>query len=150
MGHFPAAEPQRDLDLVTVLQELENTAHFDIVIIGISVRTELDFLDLDYLLFLAGFRLTLLGLVFELAEVHDLADRRCCIWRNFNQIQTSFLGHFHSTIRRYDADVFAICTNQADVSATYSFVDAGAGFSLRRRVVWSASDDVCPLIVEQL
>jgi hypothetical protein len=42
----------------------------------VDVRPHLDFLDVDRLLLLAGFRRFLLGGVFEAAVIEDLADRR--------------------------------------------------------------------------
>ena len=95
MRHFAATETQGDLYLVAVFQKLEHAAHLDFVIVGIGVRAELDFLDLDDLLLLACFGFFFLGLVFELAKVHDLADRRNGIRRNLYQIKPGLFGHLH-------------------------------------------------------
>src|ERR1700752_4695259 len=55
MRHFAAAEAQGDLDLVAFLEEALHGAHFDLVVMVIDHRPELDLLDLDDLLLFAGF-----------------------------------------------------------------------------------------------
>jgi len=147
VGHLTTAEPQRDLYLVTIVQKLEHVTHFDLIVIGICVRSELDLFDLDDLLLFAGFRFALLGLVFEFAEIHDLAHGRIGIGRDLDQVQTRFLGHFHGATGRDNPDVFAVGTNQADFVRADIFVNARACVSLWRRVMGSASDDERPLIV---
>src|ERR1700704_2208718 len=64
MGHFAAAIAQGDLDLVAFLEETLHGAHLHFVIVVVDHRPELDLLDLDHLLLLAGFGCFLLGLVF--------------------------------------------------------------------------------------
>ena len=147
VGHLTAAEPQRDLYLVPIVEELEHVTHLDVIVIGIGVRAELDLFDLDDLLLLARFGFTLLRLILEFAKVHDLAHGRVGIGRNLDQIKSGINSHFHGAIRCHDADVFPIRTDQADFVGADVFVDARAGVSLRRRVMRSASDDGRPLIV---
>ena len=47
MGHFPATEPHRHLDLIAFAKELDHRAHLHIVIMAVDVRTHLDLFDLD-------------------------------------------------------------------------------------------------------
>ena len=54
MRHLAAAEAQRDLDLVAFLEEAPHGLHLDLVVVVVDARAELDFLDLDGLLLLAG------------------------------------------------------------------------------------------------
>ncbi len=115
--HFAAPETQGDLHLVAVFQKLEDVAHLDFVVVGVRVGTELDFLDLDDLLLLAGLGFLLLSLVLELAIVHDLANRRVGVWRNFHQIQPGFFGHFHGACGGNNANIFAVGADQADFGA---------------------------------
>ena len=144
--HFTATEPQGDLDLVAVFQKLEDVAHLDVIVVGIGVGAELDLFDLDDLLLFAGLGLALLGFVFELAEIHDLAHRRVGVWRDFNQIKPGFLGHHQGAGRRNYADVFTFGADQADFTGSNAFVDAGAGITRGWRVMWSAGYDLYPLI----
>ena len=95
MRHFAATETQCYFYFVAVFQKLENITHFDAVIIGVSVRAELDLFDLNRLLFLTRFGFTFLQLVFILAEIHNLADRWVRVRRNLNQFETSFFGQCH-------------------------------------------------------
>ena len=55
----------------------------------VGAGTELDFLDLDDFLFLARFGFAFLGFVFELSEIHDLADRWKGLWGNLDEVFTS-------------------------------------------------------------
>ena len=112
--HLAATEAQSDLHLVAAFEELEDVAHFHIVIIGVRVRAELDLFDLDDLLLLAGFALTLLLFVFELAKIHDLAHGRIGVGRDLDQVEPGFFGHFHGARRCHNADVFTVRTDQAD------------------------------------
>src|SRR5690606_33691521 len=76
VAHLAATEADVHLDLVAFLQEAAHVAQLDLVVALVGHRAELHFLDLD----LAGLLLGLVGLLLhfelELAEVHDLADRR--------------------------------------------------------------------------
>src|ERR1700730_11820016 len=59
--HFTAAEAQRDLSLVALVEKLDQVAQLDVVIAIIGAGTELDFLDQDdFLLQLRFVRLLLL------------------------------------------------------------------------------------------
>ena len=48
--HFAAAEAHRDLDPVAFLEEAVHRLHLGLVVVGVDVGPELDFLDLDHLL----------------------------------------------------------------------------------------------------
>jgi hypothetical protein len=147
--HFAPAEPQGDLHLVAILEKFEHVAHLDVVVAGIRIGPELDLFDLDDLLLLARFALAFLLFVFELAKIHDLANRRIGVRRNLNQIETGFVGHFHGSGRGHHTDVFAVGADQADFSGTDFFVDARAGVALRGRIMGSASDGNRPSFVQE-
>ena len=97
------------------------------------------------MLLLAGFGLTLLLFLFELAEIHDLADWRLGVGRDFHQIEPGFLGHLHRACGGDDADIFPICADQANLGRPDAIVDARAGFALRRGIVRSAGYGGGPL-----
>lgn len=143
--HLAATESQGDLDLVTLIQEFHHRAHFHLIVIGVCAGTEFDFLDLDDLLLFARFSLALLGLIFVFAKVHNLANGRFRIWRNFHQIQTSLFGHGHGHAGGDDTDIFPICANQADFGIPNAIINARSGFALRRGVVRSAGYGIGPL-----
>jgi hypothetical protein len=77
-------------------------------------RPELDLLDLDDLLFLAGFRGLFLRRIFELPVVHDLANGRVHIGRNLHKVHALFEGHLHSDRRFDNAVVLACLVDQLD------------------------------------
>jgi len=145
--HLAAAEAQGDLHLVAFAEEFQHGAHLHIVIVGIGPGTELDLLDLDDVLLLAGLGLAFLLLVLELAEVHDLADRRFRVRRDLDKIKTGLFGHHHGTGGGDDSDVLAIGADQSDLGAADSLVDTGARFALRRGVVGSAGYGGVPCAV---
>jgi hypothetical protein len=147
VGHFPAAEPQRDLDLVAFLEEFHHRAHLDLIIMGIGSGAELDFLDLDDVLLLARFGLALLRLILVFAKIHDLADRRLGVGRDFDQIKSGFFGHLHGAGWCDHPDIFAISPNQADFGGTNAIIDAWSRFALRRGVVRSAGYGGVPSVV---
>ena len=147
MRHFAPAETQGNLYLVTVFQKFEHAAHLHIVIVLVRIGPEFDFLDLDDLLLLTGLGLFLLGFVLELAVVHDLADRRRRIRRDFDKVEPGLFGHRHGPFRRHHTDVFAFGPDEPDFAATDGIVDPGAGVALWWRVMWSASYGLYPLIV---
>jgi len=62
--------------------------------VNVDIRAKLDFLDFDDLLLLARFGLLFLFLETVLAVIEDLADRRIGGRRDFDQVETGFLGGF--------------------------------------------------------
>lgn len=145
--HLTATEAKRDFDLVALFEELHHRAHLHVVIVGIGSRTELDFLDLDDFLFLARFGFAFLGFVFELSEIHDLADGRLGVRRNLDQIETGFFGHCHCAGGCHHTNILSVCPNETDFRGTDAFIDTGAGFALWRGIVGSASYGGVPYMV---
>src|SRR5690349_20833839 len=76
VGHFTAAEADRDLDLVAFGDEATQVADLDLVVALVRRGTELELLDLLLLRLLARRVRLLLLLELELAEVHDPAHGR--------------------------------------------------------------------------
>src|SRR6478736_6964150 len=91
--HFAAAIAQGDLDLVAFFEEPLHGAHLHFVIVVVDHRAELDLLDLDDLLPLAGFGGFFLRGILILPVVHDLADGRADVRRDLDQIHAGLLGH---------------------------------------------------------
>ena len=139
MRHFAAPKAQGDLHLVAFAQKLQNRAHLDVIVVLVGAGAKLDLFDFDDVLLFAGLSLALLLLIFEFAEIHDLADRRFGIWRNLNQIQPCLLSHLHCTGGCDHADIFAVRSDQPDFRATDTIIDTRACVTLRRGIVGSAS-----------
>ena len=85
---------------------------------------ELDFLDDDDLLLLAGCALALVLLVKELAVVLNAADGRDGVGGNLNQIQAAFAGNFQGFKRCEDAELLTGVVDDADFTRANSFIDA--------------------------
>jgi len=129
VSHLTAAEPQRDFSLVALFQEAAQIAQLDLVVTFVGRGTEFDFLDLDDLLFGAGFGLPLLFLVLELAVVHQTADWRIRVGRDLDQIHVSLFGKTERIGELYDAQLFSVQTYQAHLGDTDLTVDAIGFFS---------------------
>ena len=72
----------------------------------VDIRTHFDFLDILRLLLLPGFGSLLLGLVFVLAKIQNLADWGVVVRGDFNQIQALLGRNFSGFLYIYDAVVF--------------------------------------------
>jgi hypothetical protein len=87
-------------------------------------RAELDLLDLDDLLLLAGFGLLFLFLESVLAVIEDLADRRHGVGRDLDQIETGLLGLGQSLCDRDGSEVGTVLVDQVNLANADIFVDA--------------------------
>ncbi len=65
---------------------------FDVVVVVVDAGTELDLLDLDDLLLLAGLGGLLLLVEVELAVIEDLADRRIGVRGDLDEIESGVFG----------------------------------------------------------
>src|SRR5690606_154864 len=113
VAHLAATEADVDLDLVAFLDEAAHLAQLDLVVALVGHRAELHFLDFDLLGLLLGLVGLLLQVELELAEVHDLADRRIRVGLDLDQVQAFFLGHLQGVIARQHADHFTVGSDHA-------------------------------------
>src|SRR5262245_55479967 len=135
MRHLASPETQGDLDLVALLEEPDDRAHFHLIVVNIDVGPHLDLLDLDGALFLARLGGLLLRLVFVFAEIEDLAHRRFGIGRDLDQVETGFRRAGEALGRGDHADIVAGRVDKLDFWSVDGLVDAGAppiGRKLRR------------------
>ena len=119
--HFAATEAERQLDLVALFEEALDGLHLDLVIVVIDGGAHLDLFDLDDLLVLASLVGLLLGLIFEAAEIKDLADRRLGIRRDLDEVEACFLGSSQRILNRGDANILAVFTDQLNFTDTTNF-----------------------------
>ena len=92
----------------------------------VDVRTHLDLLDLLRLLRLAGEIGLFLGLIFVLADVEELADRRIGVGRDLDQVEADFGGLLDRFGGQQDAEILAILIDHAHLGRGDEFVEAGA------------------------
>jgi hypothetical protein len=88
-------------------------------------RPELDLLDLDDLLFLAGLGLLLLLLEAILAVIQDLADRWRGVWRNLDQIEAGSRGLGQGIRDGNGSEVRTVDADQVNLFDANIFVGAG-------------------------
>src|SRR6185369_14208332 len=93
VGDLAAAERDRELDLVLLLQERARVLQLGLVIVRFDLGTELHFLEMDDVLLLACDTLAFRLLVLELSVVHDAADRWARGRRDLDQIESPLLRH---------------------------------------------------------
>jgi hypothetical protein len=87
-------------------------------------RAELDLLNLDDLLFLAGLGLLFLLLEPVFAIVQDLADRRHGVGRNLDQIETGLRGLGQRVCDRDGSEVGTVLVDQVNLANANIFIDA--------------------------
>jgi hypothetical protein len=91
-------------------------------------RPELDLLDLDDLLFLAGFRRLLLRLEFVFAVIQDFGDRRHRIGGDLDQIKPGRLGKPDGGFGQDNTFVVTGGIDQLNLAGADLLVDARAAF----------------------
>ncbi|GAA5059603.1 hypothetical protein GCM10023318_40300 [Nocardia callitridis] len=91
----------------------------------IDLRAELLLLDHGLHLVLARFARLLRGLVFELAVVHDLADRRTGIRGYLDEVEVGFERDAKGIFNTHDPNLFATWSDKSDFGNSDAIVDAG-------------------------
>ena len=111
VGHLSALELDGDLDLVLVRQEFSSMFQFELEIVFIDTRADTNFLQH----MLMGFRLAGLTvlLVFELAIIHDSANRRTLRRSDLHEIELLLPSQGNCFIARDNAQHLAIPVNDA-------------------------------------
>ncbi|MGY4599799.1 hypothetical protein ACVWXL_007545 [Bradyrhizobium sp. GM22.5] len=103
-------------------------------------RAELDLLDLDDLLPLAGFGGFFLRGILILPVVHDLADGRADVRRDLDQIHAGFLGQADSRDGLDGALVVTGLIDQLDLRIANIVIDARPVFGgSGRGFIWTAN-----------
>lgn len=88
MRHFASFEHDGYFELVSFLQKLYAMRNFELIVMGVDVQTEFDFLDFLRLVVFFLILHFLLLLVAELSEVHDAADRGIASLGDHDQIKS--------------------------------------------------------------
>ena len=97
MLQFAAAKEHVEQHLVLVLQELPGLVDLGLDVMLAGFGANADFLQLLLVRFVLGAFSRLL--ITELAEVHDLADRRPFGRRDLDKVQVRLAGHFQRLTR---------------------------------------------------
>jgi hypothetical protein len=91
----------------------------------INAGAHFDLFQLDDFLIFASLGGFLLFLEFELAEIKDLADRRLCVGRDLNEIESGLLGTGKGIEFCNNADILAGLINETHFPGPDLIVDAG-------------------------
>ena len=134
---IPGAEDDHLLALVAFRQELANVRDLEIKVVLVGLGPELDLFEHDRRLMAARGLLLLRRLVLELAEVHDLADRRCRSRIDFDQLQPQLLREAQRIMGGDDADLRTVGADDTHLGNS----DAAADSVVVRRaggggIVW--------------
>ena len=124
MRHLATAEAKTRLDLVATLQKLDCLIFLRLVVVLVYRNGELDFLDRDDLLLLAGGSLGFFFLVEIAAVILNAADGRDGVGRDFDQVESALAGYFERFKGRQDAELFAVFVDYADFAGANAIVDA--------------------------
>jgi hypothetical protein len=120
-----STEHDGDLYLRSRLQEADYVALLGFVIVIVNLWSQLLLFDDGLLLIPAGFARLLRRLVFVLAVVHDLADRRPGVRGNFDKVEIGVRGDAQCVFDAYDAYLLPSWANQSDFRYADALVDAG-------------------------
>src|SRR5436190_7211116 len=134
MRHLAAAEEDRRLDLVAVLEEALDVLLLELIIVLVDLRAELDFLDLDDLLVLLRRPRALLFLILIAPEVHDAADRRHRRRGDLHEVEPLLPRDGQRLRRRHDPQLRAVLVDDADFADPDAFVDPRAVVAARAAV----------------
>ncbi|MFT6234499.1 MAG: hypothetical protein ACJAZO_005022 [Myxococcota bacterium] len=93
-----ATEPDADLYLVAVLEELAGKTDLYSQVVVVGLWTNLKFFELGGLT--TGLRLRTFTFVLNLSVVSDSANRRVRVGRNFHQVQTAVTSQLACVIRQ--------------------------------------------------
>ncbi len=120
-----STEHDGHLDFRSRLQEPDHVTPFGRIVVIIDLGSQLLFFDDGLLLVLARLARLLRRLVFELAVVHDLADRWSGIRGNFDKVEIGVRGDAKGVFDTHDAYLLASWSDQADFRYADAFVNTG-------------------------
>ena len=114
VGDFPAFEHDRRLHLVPFQEELPGMTRLEIEIVNVRIGMKPQLFQQRNVLVLLLNLVFLREFIFELAEVDNLANRRCRIGNDLNQISFSLTSKSHRHLRGHDAQLRAVLVNDAN------------------------------------
>lgn len=122
VGHLTAAEDDRHDDFVFVKKESSSLGNLEFDVVIARLGTDSDFLDLRVMN--VGFVMLLFLLVFELAEVHDPADRRLFVGRHLDKIEAGVSREREGIVCGDDAELAPVGADNSDRGDPNLVVDA--------------------------
>ena len=123
MGLLAAAEHDRDLHLVALLEKALDVALLGHVVVVRDLRAQLDLADVDLLLVLASLLCLLLLLVLVLRVVEEARYGRPGLGSDLDQVEIALLRHLERLLGVDDADLLAVLVDQANLANADALVD---------------------------
>lgn len=123
MGHFASAEPNGNLDLVAGLQKFNRMIQFCVKIIGIDVQRQAHLFDVDDLLILFRFLITLGLFKTEFTIVHNAANRRFRLGSNFDKVKIFFHGDALGLLAGNNPQLAAVSVDHPDLFVPNLLID---------------------------
>lgn len=114
MGHFPAAEADRNLDLIAALQKAYRLVNLGLKVMRIDIHRHPDFLDLHCFLVLSRFFFPFGLLIAVLAVIHDPADVGRSLGGDIHKVQALFNRQSERLPGWHNAQLVAVSINDAD------------------------------------
>jgi hypothetical protein len=130
MGGLAATEPDFDFDFVTLFEEPSRCAHTHLQVMIVGTRAKPHFFDLRNVLVLLGVSLTLVLLEFEFPQIGNATDWRIGGRRDFDQVQSGFLGAMNSIFEWHDPDLLTVSIEDSYLGGSDLVIGPGTG---RRR-----------------
>ena len=118
VGHFAAADLERDLDLHVLAQEVDRVADFNPEIVRVDLRTELHLFDFVGVLMLLGFLVPFGLFVSVLAVINQATYGRHRVWRYLDKVDPQGPGHRQRLAERQDSELFSVYANYPDFAGT--------------------------------
>jgi hypothetical protein len=122
VGQLAPTEPDRDLDLVAILEEALDRLDLGDDVVLVRPGGHPDFLQIDDLLVLPRLALFLGLLVLEPSVVHEPADRRYGGRGHLDQVEPALLRDPQRLKRRKYPELLALFPDQADFPDTDTVV----------------------------
>ena len=99
-------------------------AHFELDVMSLDLRTQLDFFDVDDVLLLLRLPRFARLFVLVLPEIHETADRGPRRGRDLDQIEPAICCHGAGFVRRDNSKLFPVFVNKPDRADTNTIVDS--------------------------
>ena len=123
VGHLAPPKEDRQLDLVSGVEELRGLPAFGLEVMVVDLGPDADLFQLDDVLVAAGLALFATLLVPKLAVVHKPADGRHRIGRHLDQVESTLARHLERVKCWNDPDLLAVLVDQPDLTNPDALVD---------------------------
>ena len=108
VAHLTSAEAQYDLNLIAFTEETHRVLDLGFEVVGLDTAGKLYLLDLDNILLLLCFLLSLFLFVAVAAVVSDTTYGGLCVGGNEDKVKTLIVCGAKSVVRRHNTDLLTV------------------------------------------